>query len=278
MVGEIPPYRAGRDDNLYALSRRNDVGIVEMLSANPGIDPWMPRVGTAITIPTRFVLPPVPREGIVINLAELRLYYYPTDATVMTFPIGIGQEGWQTPTGATKIVKKRKDPEWRPPASIRAQKPELPEVVPAGPDNPMGAFALNLGWPSYAIHGTNRPYGIGRRSSHGCIRMYPEDIATLFAEVKEGTPVTVVDVPYKLGWYKDTLWLEVSPTQEQSDEIAQYMQPAHMSIPELYDAITAATEGYDAKINWYIAETVATQRTGVPTGIAWRNIPALPPQ
>jgi L,D-transpeptidase ErfK/SrfK len=183
LVGAVTYYQVEEKDNLYEIARRHDIGIVELLAANPGVDPWMPEEGTELTITTAHILPTTPHEGIVINLSELRLFYYAKNGQVMTFPIGIGQEGWQTPLGKSTIVKKRKNPVWIPPDSIREENPELPEIVPAGPDNPLGEHAIYLGWRKFLIHGTNRPYGIGKRSSHGCIRLYPEDIEILFNTV-----------------------------------------------------------------------------------------------
>lgn len=270
VIGEITYYQAKADDNLYAVARRFDIGIVEILAANPGVDPWSPPPGERLKITTAHILPPGKREGIVINLSELRLFYYPDPYTVMTFPIGIGREGWQTPIGTTTIIQKREKPAWMPPASIRKEKPELPEMIPAGPDNPLGDYAMDTGWIGYVIHGTNRPNGVGSRSSHGCIRLYPEDIATLFEAVSEGTPVTVIDTPYKLGWQGDKLYLEVTPTQGQSDIIAEYKEPEPASIPDIYQAIERiASDG--TVIDWYVLEQTVIRHDGIPAVIAMRG-------
>lgn len=269
LIGEPTYYQPAVEDNLYEIARRFDVGIVEMLAANPGVDPWFPPPGKRLTITTVHILPPGERKGIVINLAELRLFYYADENTVMTFPIGIGREGWRTPAGTTFIVARRKDPAWIPPDSIRRENPELPEIVPAGPDNPLGQYALNLGWPGYVIHGTNRPYGVGKRSSHGCIRLYPEDIAVLFDAVREGTPVRIVDTAYKLGWRGDTLFLEVTPTQEQSDIIAEYSRSAPANIPGIYNAIEHMAQA-GTVIDWYALEQAVIRHDGIPVIIASR--------
>ena len=174
------------EDTLPDIARRFNLGYEEIARANPGVDPWVPGEGREIVLPTQFVLPAAPREGLVINLAQLRVFYFPKvkegePQTVITHPIGIGKVGWQTPEGTTKVTGKRKNPTWFPPASVRKEHKEagdpLPSKVPPGPDNPLGAHMMTLGWPSYLIHGTNKPYGVGLRSSHGCIRFYPEDIA-----------------------------------------------------------------------------------------------------
>lgn len=264
LLGDVTHYRVGKKDNLYEIARRFDLGIVELLAANPGIDPWIPKEGTDLILPTGHILPDAVHAGIVINLAALRLFYFNQDGSVMSFPIGIGMEGWQTPTGTTSIVMKRAHPAWIPPASIREVEPDLPEIIPAGPDNPLGLRALNLGWQNYIIHGTNRPFGIGKRSSHGCIRLYPEDIEVLFNAVQEGTQVTVIDAPYTLGWKGDELYLEVTPTQKQADTIAQYQRPPPQIIPELYDVIYKKA-GDETDINWDAVGDAVLKRSGTPT-------------
>ncbi len=263
VVGTLTYYPVRQGDTLYDIARAHDLGIVEVMAANPGVDPWMPPVGRTLILPTAHVLPPTPREGIVINLAELRLYYYPDPQTVMTFPIGIGREGWETPIGITKVIRKKVGPEWIPPPSIRAAEPDLPDVVPAGPDNPMGSHALYLGWSGAAIHGTNRPWGIGRRSSHGCIRLYPEDIPVLFEQVPVGTKVTVVDTPYKVGKYGDRLVLQVTPEQRQADEIMERGAISYNSGDDMQSVINGLV-GEGAQIDWQAVDRVAQSHDGLP--------------
>jgi L,D-transpeptidase ErfK/SrfK len=270
VIGYTQTYITKAEDTLYDIARNKDIGIVELLAANPGVDPWQPPSGTVLTLASSHVLPSI-RKGIVINLPELRLFYFAPGGKVMSFPIGIGQEGWKTPTGTTRIVKKRKNPSWVPPASIRKEDPELPAIVPPGEDNPMGEYAMNLGWPSYAIHGTNRPYGIGKRSSHGCIRMYPEDIAMFYETVKEGTPVTVIDEPYKIGWKNNLLYLEVTPRQDETDVIAEYK-----TLPPPLDAKKIAEQvrtmaGPKAVIDVESMDAAIIRRSGIPTIIGSRD-------
>jgi len=226
LVGQDGTDKVSAEDTLLDIARRHDLGYNEIVAANPGIDPWLPPVGAAVTIPTRFILPNAPRSGIVINLAEMRLYFYRSAApgraaTVMTFPVGIGQYGWETPLGRTRVVGKRRHPAWTVPESIRADSlahgEPLPRVVPPGPDNPLGDYAIRLGLPGYLIHGTNKPFGVGRRVSHGCIRMYPEDIAVLFAQVTTGTAVRIVDQPYKVGRKNGMLYLEAHEAVDSED-------------------------------------------------------------
>lgn len=278
LIGRNLLHRAVAGDDLVELALDYRVGYVELLAANPGVDPWLPGVGTELVIPGEHILPDAPRRGIIVNLAELRLYHFAADRRVASMPIGIGSEGLETPLGDTTVVNKRKDPTWWPPPSIRVEKPELPASVPPGPDNPLGAFALDLGLPLYRIHGTNRPYGVGRRVSHGCIRLYPEDIAALFAEVRVGTPVRIVDQPVKLGWQDGRLYLEMHPTQQQVDAIEaggaiDGWPPQDPT--ELIRAFVAAS-GRDVQVNWTVVDRIAQARTGVPGLISIGG--AFPPE
>ena len=223
VVGHLQVTRAHEADTLADIARRFNVGYDAIERANPKVDPWLPHEGTTIVLPTQFVLPDAPRSGVVINLAALRLYYYPPrkkgeSQTVITHPIGIGQIGWSTPLGTTKIIRKRADPVWYPPMSVRREHARegdvLPAKVAAGPDNPLGKYAFTLAWPSYLIHGTNKPYGVGLRVSHGCVRLYPEDIAQLFHDIPVGTKVTVVNQPQVYGFRDDTLYMQSFPALE----------------------------------------------------------------
>src|ERR1700723_614328 len=223
LVGYVQKVTVGKDDTLPDIARRFDVGYEEMLLANPGVDAWLPGVGREVVVPTQFVLPAASHEGVVVNVAAMRIFYYPPHRkgepqTVYTHPIGIGKVGWKTPEGTTKIVSRQKDPVWVVPKSVREEHQEdgeqLPAKVPAGPDNPLGAYEFRLGWPSYLIHGTNKPYGVGMRSSHGCMRLYPEDIAVFFDLIPIGTKVTVVNQPYLFGWRDGTLYLQAYAVME----------------------------------------------------------------
>ncbi|MFA7495557.1 MAG: L,D-transpeptidase family protein [Acidithiobacillus sp.] len=222
IMGAIHSITAKHEDTFSDIARRYDLGYDQLVIANPQVDPWLPGAGTRVVLPTEYVLPDAPRKGIVINLAAMRLFYYPpatdgTAAEVITFPIGVGREGWGTPLGNTRITAKIADPSWTPPESIRKEHADngspLPAVVPAGPDNPLGQYALRLSIPGYLLHGTNKPWGVGMRVSHGCIRLYPEDIAALFAKVKVGTPVTVVNQPWLVGMDNGQYVLQVFPQE-----------------------------------------------------------------
>ena len=227
LVGALQLVEARQEDTLLDIARRHDIGQEEIVRANPGVDRWLPGAGTKVTIPSRYILPLAPRKGLVLNLPEMRLYFYPQTepgeaAAVQTYPVSIGRMDWATPLGETTLVAKQKNPAWRPPKSIReehaAEGDPLPEIVPPGPDNPLGRYALRLGIPGYLIHGTNKAFGVGMRVSHGCIRMLPEDVEKLFPQVPVGTPVNIINQPAKAGWYGGKLYLEIHPplTEDQA--------------------------------------------------------------
>jgi L,D-transpeptidase ErfK/SrfK len=269
LAGGVRTYIAEDADTLLDIARRNGLGYVELRATNPGVDPWLPGEGTAVTLPAAFILPPGPRKGIVINLPEQRLYYFRghTDH-VVTFPIGIPSCGDRIPLGTTRVHDKRPNPTWFPPRSLRAERPDLPESVPPGPDNPLGAFAISLAWPSFVIHGTNKPDGIGRRVSHGCIRLYPEDIEALYAMVPVGTRVTVIDRPVKAGWSDGALYLEVHPTQDEADAVeadGRVVSPARLDAESVVRAKAGQTAG---KIDWALVRQVARERRGLPVRVA----------
>lgn len=201
VIGDVQVTVARHKDTLHDIARRYDLGYQEIVAANPGVDPWLPGQGTQVVLPTQFVLPNGKREGLILNLASMRLYYFPKPANgeapvVITHPIGIGREGWQTPEGLSHVTQKVVRPSWTVPASVLreyAEKGEpLEPIVPPGPDNPLGSHAMRLSIPGYLIHGTNKSYGVGMRISHGCVRLYPEDIVRLFPEVPLGTRVRII--------------------------------------------------------------------------------------
>ncbi|WP_083003448.1 L,D-transpeptidase family protein [Halomonas sp. GT] len=211
------------EETLIDIARRHNIGYEEIRMANPDVSMWVPGEGTEIVIPARYILPPAPREGVVVNLSELRLYYYPADnpGIVETYPVSVGREEFATPVGITRTTVKVKDPAWAPPASMRreaaARGEPAPSIVPAGPNNPLGRHAILLAMPSYLIHGTNRPEGVGMRVSRGCIRMYPEDIESLYERMPSGTQVNLMDAPFKAGWAADgTLFVQSFPQLEEN--------------------------------------------------------------
>ncbi|MDE0852891.1 MAG: L,D-transpeptidase family protein [Nevskia sp.] len=268
LIGRPTTSTIAAGETLLDLARRYDLGFAEIVAANPLLDPWLPPSDSSVLLPTQHILPAGPRNGILINLAELRLYYFPADqSAALSYPLGIGREGWQTPLGTTRIARKRAHPGWSPTATERAEDADLPQWVPPGPDNPMGEYALYLQWPGYAIHGTNRPYSIGRRDSHGCIRLYPEDIAALYALVPTGASVTVVDQPAKAGWMNAELFLEIHPGQAGADALEAGERPPATSSPALegWLRVLAGTEA--DRINWDTVRLTVQQQRGIPVQI-----------
>jgi L,D-transpeptidase ErfK/SrfK len=217
VIGSVKTYQTRGGESLIELARRFGLGYNEITEANPKLDPFVPGDGATIDIPAAWILPDLPGyDGIVINLSEMRLYYFPEKKklSVMTFPIGVGSEGKETPLGTFRIVEKMVNPSWYVPESIMKEKPELPKVVPPGPDNPLGSHAMRLSERTILIHGTNRPYAVGRKASHGCIRMYPEDIPKLFQMVPKNSRVTIVRQPVKVGRINNRVYVEIHKDME----------------------------------------------------------------
>ena len=272
VIGETRQYVVREGDLFPDIARRLGIGYTALVAANPGVDPWAPGVGRSITIASHHILPKVPQRGIVINLAQWRLFYFPPDSDrVETFPLGLGQIGKATPLGITRVVRKEPHPTWYPPASIRAEKPNLPTSVPPGPDNPLGAFALHLGWKNYLIHGTNKPDGVGRNVSHGCIRMYPEDIERLFGEVSVGTPVRTVNEPATAGWVGDRLYLAVYPSKTQTEELDIAHPVSHDPARGVRAVVGAAAGKYAEVVEWRTVDMAAKERTGMAVIVADRS-------
>ncbi|MDO8290297.1 MAG: L,D-transpeptidase family protein [Parvibaculum sp.] len=267
LIGMQTTYETRAEDTLPDIARRFDLGYVEIRTSNPNVDPWLPGAGNWLTLPTQHILPRATRRGIVINLPELRLYYFLSDREVLTFPIGIGKEGYETPLGSTTIKRKRMHPTWVPTASAHAETPGLPAQVPPGPDNPMGELALYLGWPGYAIHGTDKPYSIGRRDSHGCIRLYPQDIDALFSTVPVGTPVTVVNEPVKAGWSAGELYIEVHPYEGDADNIEIDGKASTPVTIDADDIITTVAGDAAERVDWDAVEKAKKERKGIPLRI-----------
>jgi L,D-transpeptidase ErfK/SrfK len=293
VVGAVATVTAREEDTLIDIARRNGLGYHDIVRANPDVNVWVPGEGTEVVLPTRFVLPPGPRRGIVLNLAEYRLYYYPEPvegepAYVMTYPISIGRMDWETPLGSTSVVSKVTDPSWYPPQSVRdeheADGRPLPRVVPPGPDNPLGKYAMRLGLPGYLIHSTNRPAGVGMRVTHGCIRMFPEDIEYLFPNVDVNTPVRIINTPVKIGWFGDELVVEVHPVLEavvsegdeeliaadidvdtgdvtDEKEVAASPKDPLTYVTEQFIAVTGSRAG---QLDWDEVEILVNRSDGIP--------------
>ncbi len=271
VLGDIQIVLSREENTLVQIAREFNVGYDELRLANPGVDVWLPGEATAVVLPTMSVIPAVPREGIVLNLPSMRLLYFRPDdggdaagesRAVTSHPIGIGREGWATPTGRAEVTQKARDPVWYPPASVRAEHAELgdplPSIVKAGPDNPLGSFAIGLSMPGYLIHGTNMPAGVGMRVSHGCIRLYPEDIEALFEQVPSGLPVNIIDEPVLAGWRDGELYLEVHAplAEDERDLTAQALRAI--------DAAFQRAELDPVAIDTELVARVVAERRGIP--------------
>ena len=289
VVGAVTRIRARADDTLLDIARRHGLGYEDIVRANPDVDTWLPGEGTEVVLPTRFVLPPGPRRGLILNLAEYRMYYFPPvkageRAVVMTYPMSIGRMDWETPLGNTRVISKVTNPSWYPPASVRAEHAAdgdpLPRIVPPGPKNPLGAYAMRLDIPGYLIHSTNRPAGVGMRVSHGCVRMYPEDIGFMFGEISINTPVRIINEPLKIGWAGNALVLEVHRTLEVAAVVADDAVPLAEVLPadtepqepanprdeltSLTEKFVAATNERPARLDWDAAEILLARADGIP--------------
>jgi L,D-transpeptidase ErfK/SrfK len=280
VIGELQVTKAVGEDTLPDIARRFNLGYEEISRANPGVDVWLPGEGREIVLPTQFVLPAAPREGVVINLAQLRVFYFPKPKEgepqkVITHPIGVGKVGWSTPEGSTKVTGKAKNPTWFPPASVRKEHREagdpLPSKVPPGPDNPLGAHMLTLGWPSYLIHGTNKPYGVGLRSSHGCIRFYPEDIAELWEKIPVGTKVTVVNQPFVFGWQEGALYVQAFPIME--DDKREHPKAGDALLnAAITDEMWQNVKAHGAAVDLELVNGLVAQPRGIAVPVSKRKL------
>jgi len=284
LVGALQQVQVEGEDTLLDIALREEVGQREIVIANPGVDRWLPGVATEVLLPVRFILPDAPRSGIVLNVPEMRLYFYPSrysghrggDGTVVTYPVSIGRMDWKTPLGTTRVVQKKRHPDWRPPQSIKdaalAEGEPLADVIPAGPANPLGTRAMRLGIPGYLIHGTNRPFGVGMQVTHGCVRLTPAAVEALFERVKVGTGVNIVDQPIKVGWFEGTLFIEVHPPLDEAagdGERSAERVARHQRALELVDV--AVGDRHVAMDEAILAEAVDAGQ-GIPVPIAFALI------
>ena len=271
LVGQARVINALYEDTLLDIARRSHLGHDEIMIANPTVDKWLPGAGKPVILPTRYILPDAERTGLVLNVPEMRIYYFPATKrgqppVLKTYPVSVGRMDWSTPMGKAHVAAKVKDPAWRPPKSIRAEAAArgeiLPEVVPPGPKNPLGQFALRLSVPGYLIHGTDKPWGIGMRVTHGCLRLYPEDSETIFHEVAVGTPVHIVNQPVKVGWVGGVLYMEVHPPLE--EDLARKNTLMNIALDVLDKALTKRRTPVSGRA---ISEAVQ-QQTGMPVAIS----------
>ncbi len=270
LIGDIQYVQARAEDTLLDIARRYDMGQDEIMLANPDVDRWLPGEGAEVVLPARFILPRAERKGLVLNVPEMRLYYFYSNGpgkkpAVVSYPVSIGRMDWNTPLGVAKIEKKDKDPSWHPPESLKLEAIEkgdvLPDVVPPGPDNPLGRYALRLSIPGYLIHSTNKPFGVGMRVTHGCVRMYPENIEELFPIVPVQTMVQLVNQPVKLGWQNKTLFLEVHPLLDEELEQNKDLQCI------AYKMILAEIENKDAILDIKTINKALEEKSGIPVPI-----------
>lgn len=268
VIGKPSFYLTRGGETLLDVALERNLGVPEISAVNPGVDPWVPGTETLVTLPTQFILPDAPRRGIVVNYGDLRLYHYLKDGSVDTYAIGVGRDGFELKFGQTKIVRKKEKPTWYPTASTLRDKPWVGTVVPPGPDNPLGDYALYLGWPTYLIHGTNKPYGVGRRVSRGCIRMYPQGVERLYAEIPIGTSVIAVNQLVKAGWQDGELYLEAQPDFAQLDELEATQSMSPRPPAEEDRQIIRERAGDEAwRIDWQLADAELTRRRGLPVQI-----------
>jgi L,D-transpeptidase ErfK/SrfK len=276
LIGGVQLARASRSETLLDIARIHDVGQEEIRLANPGVDRWLPAEGEPVLIPSHYILPDAPRRGLVLNLPEMRIYSFRPEtgkasAMVDTYPASIGRMDWKTPLGGARIVRKQRDPSWRPPKSVRqeaaAEGETVPELVPPGPDNPLGTRALRLNIPGYLIHGTNKPYGVGMRVTHGCVRLLPEDIEHLFDRVKVGTPVQIVNQPVKTGWQDGVLHVEVHPPLDE-DPVAQE-DLLRFTLERVYEEL----ETKPAVLDGRALRRAVEEMHGVPVAVSRPGVP-----
>ncbi|MDH1262857.1 L,D-transpeptidase family protein [Pseudomonas sp. GD03944] len=269
IVGQVQVIKAKYEDTFADIGVANDLGYLEMVVANPGIDPWLPGEGAEIILPTRFILPPGPREGIVINLAEYRLYYYPKGQNVVhTYPLGIGREGWSSPVANARITAKTPNPGWYPPKSIReehaADGDPLPSYVPPGPDNPLGPYKMALSVPGYLIHGSNKKFGIGMRVSHGCFRMLNHNVLQLADMAPVGTSVRIINEPYKFGRSGGKIYLEAhAPLDDEGTDAS--VVDKHTAV---INTLLKRDELGELRLDWEMVREIVASEDGLPVEIA----------
>ena len=267
LIGNNQYYVTKHEDTLINIARNFGISFADILSVNGDLDPWIPGKDIKLLIPKQHILPNGKREGIIINIGDLRLYLF-KDKKVISYPIGIGRSGWETPLGKTKIIDKKIDPVWIPPESIREEDPELPKVVAAGPDNPLGSRAIYLSIPSYLLHGTNKPYGVGMKVSHGCIRLYPEHIEELFELVNKGTKVNIIDQPIKAGWKNNELYIEVHTLPKYVRENSVKNKQEKNLLPLAYEIVQKAAGVEILLVDWDKVKTAVKEANGIPYRIS----------
>ena len=258
------------NETLLDIARQYNVGYNEIVAANPGVNPWMPNPENRIKIPTQFILPPKPWQGVIINLPEMRLYFFPpttlfNDQRVITMPLSIGKINWSTPTGNFYVKEKIKHPSWTVPNSIILENGlerygNRRIIPPLDDDNPLGEFAILLNETGYLIHGTNKPFSIGRRVSHGCLRLYPEDISVLFDYVNRKMPVRIINQPYKVGKRNNIIYVETHNwLEEDVNRRGINITPIVRDIVRQLPGLVVPDDA------WRQLDTIVSEASGLPT-------------
>ncbi|CAG7857017.1 partial L,D-transpeptidase ErfK/SrfK, partial [biofilm metagenome] len=267
LIGELAAVETRDNDTLPDVARHFGLGYNDITAANTSVSAWTPMPNSRVLLPLQFIIPDAPRKGIVLNVANMRMFYYPKKepGKVYTYPVGIGRDGWNTPMGTTSIAVKTPNPDWHVPASIQrehaAKGHRLPNVVRSGPDNPLGYYAMRLAIGSYLIHGTNKPFGIGMQISHGCVQMYPEDIEVLFKKVPVGTPVKIIHDPYLAAWHNNTLYLEANEPLEKWSRAKRQLKK------QVSKDITKIAKQHNATVDWGKVDKVIDRADGIPTPV-----------
>ncbi|MEQ1560236.1 MAG: L,D-transpeptidase family protein [Methyloglobulus sp.] len=267
LIGELAAVDTQERDTLPDIARHFGLGYNDITAANTTVSPWTPAANSRVLLPLQFILPDAPHKGIVLNVANMRMFYYPKKDPnkVYTYPVGIGRDGWNTPTGMTSVAVKTPNPDWHVPPSIHrehaAKGHYLPSVVRSGPDNPLGYYAMRLAIGSYLIHGTNKPFGIGMQISHGCIQMYPEDIEVLFKKVSVGTPVRVVHDPYLTAWHNNMLYLEAN------EPLEKWLLSKRQLKKQVIKELGKLAKQHHADVDWNKVDRVIDRADGIPTPI-----------
>lgn len=267
LIGQLAAVETKENDTLPDIARHFGLGYNDITAANTGISTWTPLPNSRVLLPLQFIVPDAPRKGIVLNVANMRMFYYPKKerGKVYTYPVGIGRDGWNTPMGVTSVAVKTPNPDWHVPASIQrehaAKGHHLPSVVRSGPDNPLGYYAMRLAVGSYLIHGTNKPFGIGMQISHGCVQMYPEDIEVLFGKVPVGTAVNIIHDPYLAAWHGNNLYLEAN------EPLENWARSKRQLKKQVSKEISKIAKLHNATVDWEKVDRVIERANGIPTPV-----------
>lgn len=273
VIGTLAAVNTEENDTLSDIARHFGLGYNDVTRANPAVQPWTPEPDSLVLLPLQFILPNTPHQGITLNLANMRLFYYPKNepGKLYTYPVGIGRQGWNTPTGTTRIATKKVNPVWNVPASIHQEHAQqgdpLPSSIGPGPDNPLGFYAMNLGFERYLIHGTNKPYGIGMQVSHGCVQLYPEDIEVLFRKVAVGTPVRIVHQPYLTAWHDNNLYLEAN------EPLSKWSRDKTRLKKQLLKKLRQISAKKSVTVDWGKVDRIIERSDGIPAPILAQSPP-----